>query len=187
MKKKTKQKIKNLTIEVIDFFLGIPESLVEAFDRKEFYRMMSGFSSERALTCAHIAGLISGLKRRGYIDVTKTTNSESIRFTNKAKLAVIDRLSDNKPSSGTHIFISFDIPEHLRVNRNNFRRAIKRMGFRRIQQSLWVSDKNVGDYIEMIAKEYKVEPYIVYIVSDLTNIESFIERKLKNSNITTKK
>jgi len=180
MEKKTKQKIKNFTIEVIDFFLGIPESLVDAFDRKEFYRMMSGFSNERELTCANIAGLISGLKRRGYIEVRKTANSESIRFTNKAKLLIIDRIAIKKPTDKTHVFVSFDIPEQLRANRDGFRRTIKRMGFRQIQKSLWVCNRNIGEYVELAAKEYKVWLYIVYIVSDLTNIEKTIQSKLKN-------
>lgn len=179
MKKETKQKIKNFTIDLLDFFLGIPESMAYAFDRKEFYRSMNGFPTERQLTCSNIAQLISNLKRGGYIEIKKSESGESICFTNKARLAIVDRLAGRISKDDKFYFISFDIPERLRVNRDQFRRAIKRMGFIQIQKSLWVCDRNVGELVELAAYEYKVEPYVVYIVSTITDIDGIIEKKFK--------
>lgn len=178
MKNETKDKIKNFTIEVIDFLLGIPESFIYAFDRKEFYRYMSGFSTEKQLTCSNIAHLISNLKQKGYIEVVKTSNGESIQFTNKAKLAVVDRLAMRRKSDGRHYFISFDIPEDFRSNRDKFRRAVKRMGFVQIQKSLWVCDRSIGELVELAAHEYGVEKYVVYIVSEHTDIDAVIKKRL---------
>jgi len=181
MKKETKQKIKNVTIEIIDFFLGIPESVVNGFDRNEFYRLMQGHSGEKELTCSNIAKFITNLKNRGYIEIQATSNnSESIIFTNKARLAIIDRLIKRTKNDNKYCFVSFDIPEDMRINRDQFRRTIKRMGFVQVQKSLWVIDKNVGEYVEMAAEEYSVNEYVVYLVTEATNIDTLLPKMLKH-------
>lgn len=178
MKKDIKEKLKNFTIDVLDLFLGIPESIILSFDRKEFYRIMNGFPAERALTSNKIARFISNSKRSGYVTVQKVGGQESIVFTNKAKLAVVDRIAERSKIDQKYRFVSFDIPERLRKNRNQFRRVIKRLGFRQIQQSLWVSDRSIGDLVEMAANEYKIEQYIVYLVCEHTNINKELLNKL---------
>jgi CRISPR-associated endonuclease Cas2 len=185
MNKKHK-KIGSFIVDVLDIFLGIPESLVNAFDRKEFYRIMNGEMTEKILTCDNIAKLIFNLKRSGYIMIEKPLNqndSESIRFTNKAKLAVVDRIARRIPDDNTYHFVSFDIPERLRSNRDKFRRTIKRLGFVQIQKSLWVCSKDVGILVELAATEYKVDDYIVYIVSESTNINAHIKNKFKQATL----
>ena len=174
MDKEVKRKIKSFTLDVIDMFLGIPESLVMAFDRKEFYRSLNGNQSEHVLTCANIAKLISNMKGSGYIQVEKRNGQESIKFTNKARLAIVDRIAERSAVDDRHHFVSFDIPEKMRPNRDKFRRTIKRLGFRQIQKSLWVCKKEVGDLVELAAREYGVDEYVVYIISDNTNIDKTI-------------
>lgn len=174
MRKETSRKIKNFTLDVIDIFLGIPESLVMAFDRKEFYRLLNGDEPEHLLTCANIAKLISNMKGSGYVQIEKKNGQESIKFTNKARLAIVDRIAKRSDADDRHHFVSFDIPEKMRPNRDKFRRTIKRIGFSQIQESLWVCRREVGDLVELAAREYGVDEYVVYIVSDNTNINNTI-------------
>jgi len=176
MEKGTKRKIKNFTIDLIDFFLDLPEAVMNGLDRKEFYRLMSGYSTKRELSCSNIAQIIANFKRRGYIEIEKTDRGESIVFTNKATLAIVDKLSDKNRQDGKFRFVSFDIPESKRINRDQFRRAIKRMGFVQIQKSLWATNKNIGDFVDMAAKEYEVDEYVVYLVTKATNIDSFLNQ-----------
>jgi CRISPR-associated endonuclease Cas2 len=180
MKTETKSKIKNFTLEILDFFLGIPESVLYSFDRKEFYRIMQGMPTEKILAHTKITGLISDLKKRNYISIIQKDNQRSIEFTNKAKVAIIDKVFDRSLIDDKLRLISFDIPESKRINRNQFRRSIKRLGFRQIQKSLWANNRNVGDYIDILVKEYKVEKYIVYIVAEKTNIEDVIKDMFKD-------
>lgn len=180
MKKDQKKKgTGRFVLDVIDLFLGIPEAMVYAFDRKEFYRILNGSITERALTCDNIAKLISNLKRSHYIEVTKQGGNESIKFTNKAKLAIVDRIGARSAVDDRNRFISFDIPERFRAGRDKFRRTIKRLGFRQIQKSLWVCNKSIGDIAELAAIEYGVQDYVVYIVADCTNIDSFISEQFR--------
>lgn len=170
-----KSAVVNFTIEVLDFLLGIPESILLGFDRKEFYRQLGGMPTEKVLTTANICKLFHRFKKCGYIDVVQENGGESVLFTDKAKLAIIDKLA-GRISSDSHLrFVSFDIPERMRTNRDKFRRAIKRLGFVQIQKSLWVCDKNVGDLVQMAAEEYRIDEYVVYIAANETNINSTIE------------
>jgi len=178
MKNNVIKTLKNFTIDVLDLFLGIPESVILSFDRKEFYRIMNGIPTERVITASRIAKFISNSKRSGYVTVQKVGGQESIVFTNKARLAVIDRIAERTVTDQKYRFVSFDIPERLRKNRNQFRRVIKRLGFRQIQQSLWVSDRSIGDLVEMAANEFKIEQYVVYLVCEHTNINKTLLDKL---------
>lgn len=176
MKKGNPTQISNLTAEIIDLFLGIPESFIYSFDREEFYRMMHGFSKEKVYTYSKIAKILHSLKRSGYVRIEKQDkDNQKIIFTNKAHLAIIDRQVARNPQDGIFRFVSFDIPEEKRRNRDQFRRSIKRMGFIQIQKSLWVTNKNVGNYVEIAANEYQVSEYIVYLVTVGTNIDWFLK------------
>jgi len=177
--KLSKTRIVNFTIEALDFLLGIPESFILGFDRKEFYRIMNGMPTEKVLTTSNICKLFNQFKKSGYVEIVQESGSESIVFTNKARLAVIDKLADRIKSDSRLRFISFDIPERLSTNRDKFRRTIKRLGFVQIQKSLWVCDKNIGDLVQMAAEEYKVDQYVVYIAANETNINSTIEQMIR--------
>jgi DNA-binding transcriptional regulator PaaX len=178
MKNKTKIRLKNFTVDVLDFLLGIPEAITMSFDRKELPRILNGFPTEKVLTMARISHFIANSKKSGYITVKKQNGKESIAFTNKAKLAIVDRIAKRTPSDMKFRFVSFDIPESLHTNRDKFRRIIKKLGFYQIQQSLWVSSRNVGAYVELAANEYQVQQYVVYLVCEHTNINDELQKKL---------
>ena len=178
MKKDSKDKLKNFTVEVLDFLLNIPQAFVTGFDRGGMYRLMHDVSDEQELTCSKISQIFSNLKNRGYIEVKKSNGQESIIFTNKAKLAIVDKIAERSKAENKYYLVSFDIPEDSRINRNKFRRTIKRLGFRQIQKSLWVSNKNLGEFVELAAYEYGVENYVVYFVSENTNIDGIIDKML---------
>ena len=168
------KKFKNLTIEILDALLGALEGLATAsLDKKEAYRIINGIS-EREWTVASISKFFNSLKARKYIEVVKRNGSESIQFTNKAKLALVDITAGKMKSDKKYCFVSFDIPESMKTRRDAFRRVLKRIGFRKIQKSLWVCNKSVGNLVDLASQEFGVEDYIVYIVSDQTNINSFI-------------
>lgn len=114
------------------------------------------------------------LERTGYVRHNK--NSDSIEFTDKAKIRIIDTISLKHEVDKKYRFISFDIPEQKRFLRDGLRRSIKRLGFKQVQKSLWVCNKNVGDLVEIIIEEYKVNEYVTYIISEKSDIDKHIEK-----------
>ncbi len=169
-KKAPKQKITlkkvavNLTVDVLDFFLGIPEALIYGFDKKEFYRYLHGYYHEREMTVENISKWLHNLKKSGYIELIECEGQKSVRFTNKARLAIVDRLAERINTENQYYLVSFDIPEKKSWQRNQFRRVLKRLGFRQVQKSLWVINKNCGELVELAASEYHVSDYVVYAV-----------------------
>lgn len=132
----------------------------------------SGISSKQ------ISRVVYDLKRQKYVEFDE---GDSVRFTNKAKIKLIDKfVSLNQPDRKRRL-VSFDIPETRRKQRDAFRRSIKQMGFRQIQKSLWVCDRNIGDMVEVTSREFGVEEYVAYFVVESSNIDKFINKILSKS------
>lgn len=177
-KQKVKKIAKSITIGFLDCLLSIAESFMVCMDRKDMYKVLNGYY-DNELTIEKISKHFCDLRRRGYIEVSKDNNS--VCFTNKAKLKIVDKIAEKLKTEDKYYFVSFDIPETFRSNRNHFRRTIKRMGFREVQKSLWVCNRNVGELVEIAAEEYKISEYIVYIISDITNINDNIKSLLTSA------
>lgn len=122
-----------------------------------------------------ISRVVYDLKKSNYIEFDE---GDSVRFTNKAKIRFIDKFVPADKADKKRRLVSFDIPETKRRQRNAFRRSIKQMGFRQIQKSLWVCDKNVGDMVEVASNEFGVEEYVAYFVVESSNIDLFINKIL---------
>jgi len=178
-KKKTRRIIKNITVELLDSLLGVAEGFVVSMDRREARKVIYG-EYEKELTVANISKYFYSLFHRGYVE-TKVTKQgkESIVLTNKAKIILLDKIAEKIPKDKRFYLVSFDIPERLRRNRDLFRRSIKRLGFVELQKSLWVSNKNCGEIIDMLTGEYGVSDYVVYFVSDITNASNSVKKLLK--------
>lgn len=151
--------------------------VIKKFDRKKaFQDIKSGSNSP--LSDQKISKMFYDLKRQKYIETDNTDSEHSIKLTNKAKIRIIEKIVEQQKNDKKFRFVSFDVPERLHYQRDLFRRTIKRMGFRQVQQSLWVTDKNIGDLVELAAEEYKVSDYVAYIVSETSNINHHVEETL---------
>lgn len=128
--------------------------------------------------------LMSSCRRGGYLDIKNIEGQKSVEFTDKAKIKIIDKIAERNKIDGKFRFISFDIPEDMKSSRNKFRRAIKKMGFRQIQKSLWVLNRNVGELVEFASYRYGIEKYVIYIISEKTDIDGIIEKKFENNELS---
>lgn len=123
-----------------------------------------------------ISKTIYYLKRSKYI----IQNSDSVLLTDRAKIKIIDEIASNIPNTKRYHLISFDIPEQMKSNRNRFRRTLKRIGFVQVQKSLWAIKKEVGELVEIAAKENKVGRYIAYFKVENSNISKHLEKIVKD-------
>jgi hypothetical protein len=172
-KKVTNTNKKSIIVSLLENLLDSFETIATSFvSRKAAYRNLYCGGE---FTRDQFGHRISDLVRRGYLE-KDTSNSDSVKFTTKAKLKVIEKLVPRKDA--VYRFVSFDIPESMNNKRNQFRKTIKRLGFKQIQKSLWVIDCDVSDLVELAAREYEVEKYIIYIVSSLSDVDGYIEKKL---------
>lgn len=180
-KKKTPDKIKGefptFTLAVLDWMYDAMENLAAiSLSKKAGYQLLydrTGSHWDRRRVSQYFAGL----KQRGYIEIKGSSMSESFVFTDKAKFALVEKIVAKLGANEQFRFLSFDIPEDMRRNRNGFRRFIKKLGFVQVQKSLWVINKNVGDFVEQAAYKHDVEKYVIYIVSQKTDIDGILHKK----------
>ena len=165
------KKITEVFLEAIYFTMEAVGSVT--YGKDSLYRSLkNGPFSQWSDT--QISKKLVAMERTGYLK--HNHQSDSIEFTNKAKIRIIDSISSKHEIDGMYRFLSFDIPEQKRALRDGFRRAIKRLGFKQVQKSLWVCNKNVGDLVEAIIEEYKVNEYITYIISEKSDIDDHIKQ-----------
>jgi len=179
MKNKSREKVKNISISILESLFDAMEGLATAsLSKKDAYKILYQGNDSREWTDSSIGRWLECLKRAGYIQTDKSENN-SIEFTNKGKIKILEKISKSKKHDNRYRFLSFDVPEDMRKYRNKFRRGIKKLGFIQIQQSLWVINKDVGNLVELLAYECKVEKYIAYIISDKSDIDGIINKRLK--------
>lgn len=170
--------------ELVELSLGLlfkvaNNFIIKPIQRKSIYREYNSCNHDQ-FSSKQVANHFYNLKRHGYIEEIECEGEKSIKLTNKAKIRMIESMVLVQPHDKKYRFVSFDIPERLHLQRNLFRKTIKRMGFRQIQQSLWATDKNVGELVEVVAAEYKVSDYVAYIIADKTNIDVLVKNTLES-------
>lgn len=161
----------------IESALGLIFNLFEITAQKlaenELFEYLCKQTADQSISKQSVSKTLYELKRHKYIDLAE---GDSVVLTNKAKMKLIDHFVAKTGQDGMRRLVSFDIPETRRTSRNKFRNAIKKMGFVQIQKSLWVTDNQAGDMVELAAEEYKVSDYVAYFVIESSNIEEYIEK-----------
>ena len=63
-------------------------------------------------------------------------------------------------SGGGQLMVIFDIPEDLSPKRQKFRQVIKQWQFRKVQKSVWVTDKDYRQELVELIKELNLREYV---------------------------
>jgi len=180
MKRNTKAKIKdkavNITIELLEYLYNIGGTTFDAvISKKAAYKIFKQ-NFYKQYTEVPFTKWLYRLRDQGYLKYS--TDSDSVEFTTKSKLKLIDRVKLVSDELDQFHFISFDIPEYRRSARAYFRRAIKSLGFKQVQASLWVINKDVYELVQEFARELNVEKYIANIISAKSDIDGIIDKML---------
>lgn len=112
-----------------------------------------------------------GLERHGYLE---KVNNNQFLISPKAqrKIKQLKNLNRSKKDwSGKWIIISFDIPESKRDKRDMWRAAIKRLGFMRLQNSVFISPFADLKELSAIRSELKIEKYVSFFEAQACSTE----------------
>ena len=175
MKFQAKQKIKKEFLKAIDILVEagklLDESLyhisLEKIKRETNY--LQGDSRR-------FRNQIYGLERSGYIKVNH--QEKSIEITPKGRIKILENSADKKVD-GKWRFLSWDIPEDLAIKRRQFCSSIKRIGYKQVQKSLWVSPFKQADEIYLVIEGLKIRKYVSFIVAEKTDIEDYLKNLFK--------
>lgn len=66
----------------------------------------------------------------------------------------------------------FDIPERRKVTRNRVRAVLSRLGFERLQDSVWVYPYDCEDVLTLLKADFKVGKDMLYMVVDSIEYDS---------------
>lgn len=173
--KKAKKITKDITLFILDMLINIPGALAHSFlDPKGFYERieLEGFFVDR------FSERIKYLEKQGYIEINNKNNSISI--TRKGKIKHLENCS-KKIKDGKWRILSFDIPEKMKSKRNQFRKSIKRVGYKQVQKSLWACPFVKADEVDLIIDEQGVRNYVAYFIIEKTDIEDHLKKLFKTT------
>jgi phenylacetic acid degradation operon negative regulatory protein len=122
-----------------------------------------------------------GLTRDGYFDISEKNNKSFFRLTSKG-LSLIELL---KFSAGKLKWdrkwrvLIFDIPEEERYKRNVLRIKLLEFGFKRLQESVWITPHPLPGSFDEVVKGLRVRPYLYVMTVDAINREDELKKYFK--------
>lgn len=99
-------------------------------------------------------------------------SGEEIELTKRGKDLLkkieIDDVAIKKPNSwdGVWHLVCYDIPEDKKHERDYFRKKISDLGFKVIQDSLWVLPYDCKEEIAVISQSLGISPHVAYLNTD---------------------
>ena len=138
--------------------------LLSARSTKLFYKL----ARERATYRHRRKIAIERLARLDYIQISGAHLSITKSGQNALGKAVSNTFALLKKATWDHKWriVVFDIPEDDKLLRNRVRNILKRAGFFRLQQSVWVFPHECNELVQLIKTESGLSKYILYGVLD---------------------
>ena len=138
--------------------------LLSARSTKLFYKL----ARERATYRHRRKMAIERLARQDFIQVSGLRLSITESGRNALGQAVSNTLALLKKTTWDHKWriVVFDIPETYKLLRNRVRDILKRAGFLRLQQSVWIFPHECNELVRLIKTESRLSKYILYGVLD---------------------
>lgn len=115
--------------------------------------------------------LVYYLKRKGYIKVKNLENKQGIVLTkegiNKALKASF-KMDKKRRKDGKWVMLIFDIPEKNRGRRDLLRSVLLNLGYKMLQQSVWISPFDVSKKTELFLQSYNLDNYVkIFLIEEI--------------------
>ncbi len=110
------------------------------------------------------------LEKEGYLRKVEKSGDKRYVATLKGKTKILRFLKKDKKWDGKWRIVVFDIPETKRKMRNFFREKLHDLGFRKLQESVWICPYNIADTVEELIELCNAKVYVHYLlVEELDN------------------
>jgi len=150
------------------YFLG-PRTMKEVCC-PGFHRLR--YDYEKRQGRKYFSQFIYYLKKKGYIKIKNLENKQGILLTKKgeekALKAKFKIKRKNKRKDGKWQMLIFDIPEKKRKLRDLFRENLHFLGYKLLQQSVWVCPYDVLRETEKIIREHSLDEYVrLFLIEEM--------------------
>jgi CRISPR-associated endonuclease Cas2 len=169
MKAKKLKKYGQISLDLLLAISEIALDLAVTFDPRKFSKSIPDKKNR-------VNDYFRILNRSGYVDFKHVEGrTYSVRLTQKGKIKLLENSEDGS-TDGKWRLLSFDIPEDKRRQRDQFRRTIKRIGFKQVQKSLWACPFVKANGVKLAIEEYDLSRYIAYMIVEETDIEDYLKK-----------
>ncbi len=105
---------------------------------------------------------VDTLKRRGYLRARRIGNRVRLELTDKGQLAALrhELRSCSPLQGGRYVAVVFDVPETERRARQHLRLFLKANGFRKLQQSVWLSNHDTYQVITRFVRHLGIATWV---------------------------
>ena len=115
---------------------------------------------------------LARLKREGYLKEVEYRGKKKIAVTLKGRVRIFKFLRKSRKWDGKWRIVIFDIPETKKKMRNFFREKLQELGYRMLQESVWICPYNIADKTEDLIEFCNARKFIHYLlVEELDNRE----------------
>ena len=128
------------------------------------------------------------LKETGYLTEVEKEGRKKYIATLKGKTKIFAYLKKDKKWDNKWRIVVFDIPEQKKKMREFFRERLNDLGFRKMQDSVWISPYNIADKVEELIEFCRAKSYAHYLlVEELDNHDVLMKLfKLSEENTNQK-
>lgn len=178
--------------QILLYFFDFYRSVIPIFDKARVYRIpFKAYDKFRENDKIKFSREMYRLKRAGIIKKYIDEKGESIELTAKgkrlAKKYLIDQMEVALPRKWDKKWrlVIFDIPNEKRIIRDVLREKLERIGFMKLQESVYVFPFDCQKEIDIMKATYYIRPYVQYIVADrieteVNLLENFYDNGLLN-------
>jgi DNA-binding transcriptional regulator PaaX len=136
-------------------------------EAREFWKAI-----EKKKAKKQFAQFINYLKKKGYIKDANLKAGAGFLLTKAGEEKALNlkyKLLDKKERKDRKwIMIMYDIPEKKKRQRFFLRKKLKELGYKRLQNSIWVSPYDVFKETEKTIEEYFLSPYIkIFLIEEI--------------------
>jgi len=106
------------------------------------------------------------LARLIYQKEIEKCNPNRYRLTQLGMIKALPEIKKELVHDGKTRILVFDVPESERKRRDHFRRHLKLLGFKKHQQSVWISYEDCEAWIEQLVDYHKVGNYVSLYIGE---------------------
>ncbi len=147
---------------ILFFLISGYESVVDPrFFRSLPYTLMKTEKIRETIEASKTKRALRYIQEKGWVDEKlKVSKSGEQRIKDILPISPVYPSWDQK-----WYLVNFDIPEKFFLKRNIFRVNLKRLGFARLQNSIWISPYDFLGNVQKIIEEYQLEPYVIFSIA----------------------
>jgi len=167
MGKKHVEIIKDIGLEVLDL-----SSLLPGYGKKVYV------SQNKYKENYLYKQRINRLKNKGFIYLSRDKVKLTKKGLNYLKILDLDKIKiKSEKWDGIWRVVSYDIPDKCKKERDYFRNKLLELGFKKLQESMFVIPYKCKEEIAALAQCLSLSPYVIYLKTDkIPNQSKYIRR-----------